>query len=96
VRALFRANFVDARNVDDPAVLAEVAAGHGFAPDETIAIVTDEAQLRLTRRAAEAAGAMGIDGVPFFVFNQKLAVGGAQPEAVLREAITRARALPPG
>jgi predicted DsbA family dithiol-disulfide isomerase len=92
VRALFRANFIDARNVNDPTVLAEVAADHGFTPDETVSLVTDEAQLRLTRRAAELAAQNGIDGVPFFVFNQRLAVGGAQPDAVLREAIAQAQA----
>ena len=94
VRALFRANFLDARDISDPAVLAEVASAHGFTAEETTRIVTDEAQLRLTRRAAEVAVANGIDGVPFFVFNQKLAVGGAQPESVLREAIAQAQALP--
>jgi predicted DsbA family dithiol-disulfide isomerase len=91
-RDLYRANFLDARNISDPAVLAEVAAPHGFAAEETAALVVDEAQLRLTRRAAEAAAATGIDGVPFFIFNHRFAVGGAQPEAVLREAIARARA----
>jgi predicted DsbA family dithiol-disulfide isomerase len=96
VRALFRANFIDARDIGDATVLGEVAAGHGFTPDEAVALENDEAQLRLTRRAVEAAAQMGIDGVPFFVFNQRLAVGGAQPEAVLREAITRAQALPAG
>jgi predicted DsbA family dithiol-disulfide isomerase len=93
-RDLFRANFLDARNISDPAVLAEVAAPHGFSAEETAGLVTDEAQLRLTARAAEAAAATGIDGVPFFVFNHHFAVGGAQPEAVLREAIERAQALP--
>ena len=96
VRALFRANFIDAWDIGDATVLAEVAAGHGFSIDEAVALVNDEAQLRLTRRAVEAAAQMGIDGVPFFVFNQRLAVGGAQPEAVLREAIAQAQALPAG
>jgi predicted DsbA family dithiol-disulfide isomerase len=93
VRALYRANFLDARNISDPAVLADVAAPHGFSAEEAARIVTDEAQLRLTRRAAEAAAASGITGVPFFVWNGKLAVSGAQPEAVLSDAIARARAL---
>ncbi|MFY0576894.1 hypothetical protein F0U62_25400 [Cystobacter fuscus] len=32
----------------------------------------------------------GIRGVPFFVFNERFAVSGAQPESVFREAIQRA------
>jgi predicted DsbA family dithiol-disulfide isomerase len=91
-RDLFRANFLDARNIADPAVLGDVAAPHGFSVEETARLVTDETQLRLTHRAAEAAARTGIDGVPFFVFDHQFSVGGAQPEAVLREAIARARA----
>ena len=34
--------------------------------------------------------ALGVTGVPFFVFNQRLAVSGAQPPEVLLEAIEQA------
>ena len=39
-----------------------------------------------------AAAAAGIDGVPLFVFGERLAVAGAQPESVLRAAIEQALA----
>jgi predicted DsbA family dithiol-disulfide isomerase len=90
-RALFKANFVDARNIADPAVLAEIAAEHGFAADETARLLADEAELDATRGEAAAAADSGIQGVPFFIFNQRLAVSGAQPDAVLKEAIARAK-----
>jgi predicted DsbA family dithiol-disulfide isomerase len=90
LRALYRANFQDARNINDPAVLADVASAHGFAADEVARITTDEAALRAVRDEARAAAAAGINGVPFFVFDDRLAVPGAQPEEVLRQAIEQA------
>ena len=90
VRALYRAYFVDARNVDDPAVLADVASGHGFAPDEAAGLVDDPAELAITSRQADDAVAAGITGVPFYVFGDRYAISGAQPEEVLTEALRRA------
>lgn len=93
VRDLYRANFMDARNIHDPDVLVDVAAPHGFAADEVLRLVTDDAELATTREVAQAAAATGIDGVPFFVFGERIAVAGAQPEAVLAAAIDKAVAL---
>jgi predicted DsbA family dithiol-disulfide isomerase len=90
VRALFRANFLDARNVSDPAVLADVAGPHGFAGGEVERLVNDSDELARTRAEAEQAIAMGVHGVPLFVFGGRVAVSGAQPEDVLRAAIDRA------
>jgi predicted DsbA family dithiol-disulfide isomerase len=90
VRDLFRANFIDARNINDVDVLAEVAARHGFDAAESARLLTDESELERTRAEAAEAAAGGIQGVPFFVFDQRLAVSGAQQEEVLARAIVRA------
>lgn len=90
VGALYRANFQEARNINDPAVLADIAAPHGFTADEVTRLTNDEGELTATREEAVAAAAAGIDGVPLFVFGERLAVAGAQPEIVLRNAIEQA------
>ena len=90
VHALYRANFQEARNINDPAVLADLAAPHGFTEDEVTRLTSDEGELAATREEALAAAAAGIDGVPLFVFGERLAVAGAQPEIVLRKAIEQA------
>jgi predicted DsbA family dithiol-disulfide isomerase len=92
VRALYRAYFQEARNIHDAAVLADVAAPLGFSADEVAGLIADPKELDETREEALGAAQAGIDGVPFFVFDDKLAVAGAQPEAVLRAAIDRALA----
>jgi predicted DsbA family dithiol-disulfide isomerase len=86
-RALGQAYYLEARNISDPAVLAEVASGFGFSGDEAIGIATDPARLREVEALAASAGAQGIGGVPFFIFQGKYALSGAQPEAVFNQAL---------
>jgi predicted DsbA family dithiol-disulfide isomerase len=93
VNDLFRAHFVEARNVNDPEVLADLGTRHGFTTDEVHALVNDAAELAKTETDARAAAASGIQGVPFFVFAERLAVEGAQQEQVLRAAVERAAGL---
>jgi predicted DsbA family dithiol-disulfide isomerase len=88
--ALFETHFLKARNIADPDVLAEVGAAHGFSAEEARAVVTDPAELAFTREAAAASAASGIGGVPFFVFDRRLALSGSQPEDVFVQAITEA------
>jgi predicted DsbA family dithiol-disulfide isomerase len=90
MRALYRAYFQEARNIHDPAVLADVAAAHGFTADEVERLTSDERELAATQEEARGAALAGIDGVPFFVFGERLALAGAQPENVFRSAIEQA------
>ena len=90
VRDLFHANFIDARNISDPTVLGDIAQPHGFSPDEVARLVDDPDELATTRDEADQAVAMGVHGVPLFVFGGRVALSGAQPEETLRAAIDRA------
>jgi len=91
-RALFRANFVDALPIADLDVLATLGAAHGFTTAEVHRLLGDPAELAATRAELDDARQLGIRGVPFFVFDGRLAVSGAQPEAVLRGALAQAAA----
>ena len=91
-RALFHAYFVDALNIADASVLAAIAETHGIPADVASALATSKAALEATRTEVAQARRLGIQGVPFFLFDEKLAVSGAQPEALLREAIAQASA----
>lgn len=88
--ALFEAHFLEARNIADPDILAEIGARHGFTVDEARQIATDPAELEITRQEAAAAAQGGISGVPFFVFNRRLALSGCQPEDVFEQALAQA------
>ena len=88
--ALFEAHFIAARNIADPDVLAEIGAQHGFTSDEARRLATDAAELEITRQQAADAAQGGISGVPFFVFNRRLALSGCQPEDVFEQALVQA------
>lgn len=77
-RALFHAYFLEGRDVGDADVLARIAAEHGFDREEAYALATDEqAKARIREFAAEQSQA-GVSGVPFFIFDDRYAVSGAQ------------------
>ena len=92
VEALFRAYFLEGRFVGDRAELATIAAAAGYDAADAQAFVASGA-LRDEVAAAEAqAREMGVSGVPFFIFDGKTALSGAQEPATMLEAIARARA----
>jgi predicted DsbA family dithiol-disulfide isomerase len=88
-RALFVAYFIDAENISDPQFLGDLAAKHGFTVEEAQKLILDDREIEKTRREAEAPRSHGINGVPFFIFDEKWAISGAQPESVFREALSR-------
>lgn len=93
-RAFFHAYFVEAKNIANESVLAELSTEHGFTRAEALELATAEAELELTRDEALSAARGGIRGVPFFVFDGCLAVSGAQSVEVLTAAIHKALERP--
>jgi predicted DsbA family dithiol-disulfide isomerase len=87
VERLFRAQLVEALRVDDPAVLARLAAEVGVPASTPAEAEEDAAAVVADLREA---GAIGVNGVPFFVLDRRFAVSGAQPAEVLRRALAQA------
>ena len=96
VERLFRAYFQEGRYLGDRDTLAALAAEAGC--DADAARVWLESGLGADEIAeAEArVRALGISGVPFFIFDGKVGLSGAQPPEALREAIAQARAAATG
>ncbi len=90
-KALFAAYFQQGKNIADPSWLAELATAHGFSRPEAERLLADPQEAARSLGDSEEAHAQGIRGVPFFVFDQALAVSGAQPESVFREALRQAQ-----
>ena len=86
--ALYRAYFVDARNIGDPEVLVELAGAVGLPQDEARAVLNE----RWFKDAVDADWArsaqFGITGVPTFVAG-RYGVVGAQPYEVLQQLLDR-------
>ncbi|MBA3504294.1 MAG: DsbA family oxidoreductase [Betaproteobacteria bacterium] len=97
VERLFRAYFLEGRFIGDRDELAALAADAGYNAVEARAFLESDARAEAVASADERARESGISGVPFFIFNGKTAVSGAQQPEVLRDAIVQARggAQPP-
>lgn len=87
---LLKAYFVENRFIGSADVLTEIAREAGLDAQAALAFVTDPRQLQAVAQADAQARSMGIHGVPFFIFNQKLAVSGAQEPAALLVAMRQA------
>jgi len=87
---LFKSYFVDGRNIADHAFLAELAASIGLPADEAQDALASDRFADDVRHDIDDALQMGINGVPFFVLDNKYAVSGAQDTSVFVEALTRA------
>jgi predicted DsbA family dithiol-disulfide isomerase len=86
-KAMFETYFLDAKNIADPAVLTELATAHGFTKERAAALIADESELAITRKEHDVPRELGITGAPFFIFNGKIAVSGAQPEEVFGQIL---------
>lgn len=82
--------FLNQQQINDDETLAGIAAQHGFSREEALTAMQDKAELRITHELAVAAAQQGIQGVPFFVFNNKFAFDGCQPEAMFARAFEMA------
>ena len=92
VDALFKAYFEQGRDIGDPTVLIEIATAHGFVKSEIEKKLMGDDDITSVRAEIEEAQRLGISGVPFFIFNRKLAASGAQPPDQLLAAIKQAQA----
>lgn len=87
--AFFQAYFTDGRAVGQLDVVRDIAAAIGLDAEEIDrALASEEIAARITqdfRRARQ----LGVRGVPFFVFENQVAVSGAQPDEAFVQAMER-------
>ena len=93
VLALYRAYFTDARDVTDPEELERIGVAVGLEAGQVQALFLDDQYRDDVRASQLEAQRLGISGVPFFVFEQKFAVSGAQPRSVFEQALERVRTV---
>jgi predicted DsbA family dithiol-disulfide isomerase len=91
VDRLFKAYFVEGRDIGDRGVLIEIASECGLDAKLVERLLAEGADSDLVREEIEQAQALGVSGVPFFIFAGRLGVPGAQDPSVLRQAMAQAR-----
>ena len=91
VERLFRAYFIEGKDIGDAAVLATIAADAGMDGELVASLIASDADLESVEREAGLANEMGITGVPTFIFDSKLMISGAREAELLVRVIDKAR-----
>jgi len=88
--ALFRAYFVDARDISDPEVLVEIAASVGLPADQARDVIEKRTHQAAVDTDWDKSRQYGVTGVPTFVAGGHGVVG-AQPYEALEQLVKQAR-----
>jgi predicted DsbA family dithiol-disulfide isomerase len=94
IEALFRACFLDGRYLGDRATLATIAGEAGFDAESARAMLAGDEGIENVRALDARVRELGVTGVPFFIFDNRVAVAGAQEPEALIEAVEEALAAP--
>lgn len=87
-KRLFEASYLEAKNIADPNVLAEIGEEFNLTKKETLAMLASD-QYRVEIKSEIQEGiSNGLRGVPYFVINKKYVLSGAQPKEVFKETLS--------
>lgn len=82
---LFKAYFTEGKDFGDTQTLIELGKAIGLTEAEVSEALTNDEYAYKVKQDIQEAQQIGVTGVPFFVFNRKYAISGAQPpEAFLQ------------
>ena len=87
VERFFRAHFTELRSLFDDESLIALAAEAGL--EDASAVLKSERYAQEVAADHHQASALGANGVPFFVFDNRASISGAQATAVFTQALAR-------
>ncbi|AYB35791.1 DsbA family oxidoreductase [Chryseolinea soli] len=86
---LFRSYFTDGKNIDDYQTLIEMGKEIGLDTEALQTALENGSYADNVRADIDEARQVGVRGVPFFVFNRKYAISGAQESNAFLRAIQK-------
>lgn len=87
--SLMKAYFVDKQDLTQENIVVEVMQKCGWTAEKTLGIINSDIATDEVKEEMNYYRQLGVTGVPFFIFNQKYAVSGAQPAEVFAEIIEK-------
>lgn len=84
---LFKAYFTDGKDIANLETLTEIGKEIGLESNEISEAFTNDQYAENVHQDIDEAQAIGVTGVPFFVFDRKYAVSGAQPSHTFLQAL---------
>jgi predicted DsbA family dithiol-disulfide isomerase len=88
---LFSAYFRDGKNIGDAETLIEIGTAAGLHEEVVKKAITSNAFTGEIKADQQEANELGVSGVPFFVFDRRFAVSGAQPVSVFQQVLEKVR-----
>ncbi len=86
---LFKAYLTDGKDLNNLDVLSEIAISVGLNAEEVSQVLHSDAYSKEVKQDIQEANTIGVQGVPFFVFENKYAVSGAQPATAFLETLEK-------
>jgi predicted DsbA family dithiol-disulfide isomerase len=86
---LFKAYLTEGKNINDLETLSKLGIEVGLDAEEIAQVLNSDTYGSEVQQDQEEANAIGVQGVPFFVLDNKYAISGAQPAAAFLETLEK-------
>lgn len=84
---LFKSYFTDGKNIADHQTLVELGVEMGLDEQEVTQVLEHDTYTNEVHQDVNEAARLGVRGVPFFVFDRKYAISGAQAPEVFEQTL---------
>ncbi|GAF16927.1 LOW QUALITY PROTEIN: 2-hydroxychromene-2-carboxylate isomerase/DsbA-like thioredoxin domain [Bacillus sp. JCM 19046] len=88
---LLEAHFIDAKHVGKDETLKEIGLSAGLDEQEIDEVLRSDRYQADVEHEQQEGAQIGVQGVPFFVFNRKYAVSGAQPKEAFLQVLEKVK-----
>ena len=86
---LFKAYFTDGKNIDAKETLIQIGDSIGLESEKVSELLSADTYSQEVEQDELQAREIGINGVPFFIFNNQYAVSGAQPPEIFANVLDK-------
>lgn len=86
---LFKAYFTDGKDLNNLDTLAELGISVGLEAEALAQVLHSDTYSKEVKQDIQQANSIGVQGVPFFVFDNKYAISGAQPSAAFLQVLEK-------
>lgn len=86
---LFKAYLTEGKNINDLDTLSKLGIEVGLDSEEVSQVLNSDTYGAEVKKDQEEANAIGVQGVPFFVLDNKYAISGAQPASAFLETLEK-------
>ena len=87
--AFMKAYFIDKQDLTQENILVKLLEKYDWSAEKTLSIINSDIATDEVKEEMNYYRQLGVTGVPFFIFNQKYAVSGAQPAEVFMEILEK-------